>query len=86
MGSSTIELMQHRRHFDWDYKGNAEAVNETDIAGDGTGIRSNARYHMQIFNTDKGKSLQRQRQLATDSPLSYFFIFDFEEGQKGSLT
>lgn len=46
MGSSTIELMQHRRHFDWDEKGNAEAINETDIAGDETGIRSNARYYM----------------------------------------
>lgn len=51
--------MQHRRHFDWDGKGNSEAINETDASGDG--IRSNARYHMQIFNTDKGKSLQRQR-------------------------
>jgi len=38
--------MQHRRHFDWDEKGNAEAINETDIAGDETGIRSNARYYM----------------------------------------
>lgn len=80
MGSSTIELMQHRRHFDWDEKGNAEAVNETDTTGEDIGIKSNARYYMQIFNTDKGKSLQRQRQIETENPLSYFFIFDFEEG------
>ena len=54
---ATIELMQHRRAFDEDHKGNNEGLNETDAQG--YGIRVNARYHMQIFDITKGKSLQR---------------------------
>jgi hypothetical protein len=30
LGSAAIELMQHRRSFDQDNKGNNEALNETD--------------------------------------------------------
>jgi hypothetical protein len=77
MDSGAIELMQNRRLFDQDDKGNNEALNETDT--EGYGIRVNARYHMQIFDTIKGQSLQRQQQISTDNPLSYFFLFDFEE-------
>jgi hypothetical protein len=59
MDSAAIELMQHRRLLDQDEKGNNEALNETD--SEGYGIRVNARYHLQIFDTLKGKSLQRQQ-------------------------
>lgn len=57
--SSTIELMQHRRTLQEDGKGNHEALNETD--SEDIGIRVNARYYMQIFDTKKGKSLQRSQ-------------------------
>lgn len=80
MESAAIELMQHRRLFDQDNKGNNEALNETD--SEGYGIRVNARYHMQIFDTQKGKSLQRQQQIQTENPLSYFYLFDFEEKEQ----
>jgi len=53
--NATIELMQHRRGFGDDGKGNWEALNETDK--DDIGIRVNARYFMQIFDLKKGKSL-----------------------------
>jgi hypothetical protein len=35
---------------------------------------------MQIFNQEKGKSLQRVQQIKLQDPLQYFFIFDFKEG------
>ena len=44
-----------------DDKGLNEPLNETDE--DGIGLRINARYFMQIFDTKKGKSFQRERQL-----------------------
>ena len=37
---------------------------------------------MQIFNQDKGKSLQRVQQIRLQDPLQYFFIFDFKEGSQ----
>lgn len=37
---------------------------------------------MQIFNQEKGKSLQRQQQIKLQDPLQYFFIFDFKEGKE----
>lgn len=44
-----------------DQYGASTGVNETDR--DGNGIRVNARYFMQIFDTKKGKSLQREQQI-----------------------
>ena len=60
-------------------KGVAEPLNETDTS-DGLALQVNARYYMQIFNQDKGKSLQRVQQIRLQDPLQYFFIFDFKEG------
>jgi hypothetical protein len=54
--NSTIELMQHRRLLKEDSKGLSEVLNETDSFDD-IGIQVNARYYMQIFDTQKGKSL-----------------------------
>jgi hypothetical protein len=56
---SIIELMQHRRTLTDDGKGLDEPLNERDLDGDG--IRVSAKYYMQIFNTVKGKSLQREQ-------------------------
>jgi hypothetical protein len=52
--------MQHRRILFDDDKGLAfDLLNETDSNND-IGIRVNAKYFMQIFDTFKGKSLQRE--------------------------
>lgn len=56
---STIELMQHRRVLMTDEYGPQTGVNETDR--DGKGVRVKARYFMQIFDTKKGSSLQREQ-------------------------
>ena len=56
--NNTIELMQQRRLLDDDGKGVEEALNETDSYDD-LGIQVAAKYHMQIFDRIKGKSLQR---------------------------
>jgi hypothetical protein len=42
------------------------------------GLQIFARYQMQIFNFEKGKSLQRASQIQLQDPLQYFFIFDFQ--------
>lgn len=54
---ASIELMQNRRLLFDDDHGVAEALNETE--SDGLGIKSNAKYYLQIFDTLKGKSAQR---------------------------
>ena len=36
---------------------------------------------MQIFNSAKGKSLQRSQQIKLQDPLQYFFVFDFKESK-----
>ena len=59
-----------------DQYGVSTGVNETDR--DGNGIRVNARYFMQIFDTKKGKSLQREQQINIQQPLQYFFSFNFD--------
>jgi hypothetical protein len=41
-------------------------VNETDR--DGKGVRVKARYFMQIFDTKKGRSLQREQQINIQQP------------------
>jgi hypothetical protein len=60
-GKAEIELMQNRRTLFDDDNGVEESLNETDA--DGLGIRSTAKYYMQIFDTVKGVSLQRQQQI-----------------------
>jgi len=50
-----------------------EPLNETDRK-DHLPIRVNARYYMQIFDTVKGQSLQRQQQIKIEQPLQYFFV------------
>lgn len=74
--NSTIELIQHRRILRDDGKGVSEPLNETDSFDD-LGLQVFARYQMQIFNFEKGKSLQRSSQIQLQDPLQYFFIFDF---------
>jgi alpha-mannosidase len=54
--NSTIEIIQHRRTLRDDHKGVEEPLNETDTFDD-YGLQVNARYYMQIFNAEKGKSL-----------------------------
>lgn len=56
--NNTIELMQHRRLLADDEKGlpGSDTLNET-TTDDDIGIRVNARYYMQIFDTTKSPSL-----------------------------
>lgn len=54
---ASIELMQNRRMTEDDGKGVTEPLNETN--SDGTGLRINAKYYMQIFNWKNARSLQR---------------------------
>jgi len=42
-------------------------VNETQP--DGFGLKINAKYYMQIFDTNKGYSKQREQQIRVDKPL-----------------
>ena len=65
--NSTIELMQHRRLRQDDNKGLNEILNETDA--NGFGIKVNAQYYMQIFDLQKGASLQREQQVVITHPL-----------------
>lgn len=49
-----IELMQHRRLTEDDNKGVGEALNETDL--EGNGLQISATYNMQIFDFSKHKT------------------------------
>lgn len=66
----SIEIMQNRRLLHDDGRGVGEALNETN--SNGYGIQVNTRYFLQVFNTTKAKSLQRETQLVIDEPLTYF--------------
>ena len=72
-----IELMQNRRLLFDDNRGVAEPLNETDP--EGRGIAVNARYYVQIFDTSRTDSLQRQTQSKIDDPVQYFFATQFNE-------
>jgi len=79
---ANIELMQHRRLLRDDDLGMNEALNETDSRNDG--IRVTARYMVQIFDTNRGQSQQRNTQINNEQPLTYAFIFDFKKAaEKG---
>ena len=56
--NNTIELMQHRRLLADDEKGlpSSDTLNET-TTDDELGIRVNAKYYMQIFDTTNSASL-----------------------------
>jgi len=54
--------MQNRVLLRDDSKGLSEALNETDA--DRLGLRVSARYYMNIFDFMKGKSAQREYQVA----------------------
>jgi len=54
---ASIELMQNRRCLESDHGSANEHLNETEW--DGLGIQSNAKYYLQIFDTQKGKTQQR---------------------------
>mmetsp|Transcript_14835 Transcript_14835/g.23012 ORF Transcript_14835/g.23012 Transcript_14835/m.23012 type:complete len:117 (+) Transcript_14835:2594-2944(+) len=54
---ASIELLQNRRTTEDDNKGVVEALNETD--SDGVGLRSTAKYYLQIFDFVGAKSKQR---------------------------
>lgn len=56
---NTIELMQHRRIPN---TGKGPALDEVNTWNE-KGIRVNAKYYMQIFDTKIGHSLQRQQQI-----------------------
>jgi len=82
---NTIELMQHRRLLADDDKGlpGSDTLNET-TTGDDIGIRVNAKYFMQIFDTTKSPSLQRSQQINVQQPLQYFFIFNYSQSLQDS--
>mmetsp|Transcript_14834 Transcript_14834/g.23006 ORF Transcript_14834/g.23006 Transcript_14834/m.23006 type:complete len:140 (+) Transcript_14834:2721-3140(+) len=69
--------MQHRRMTQDDNKGVQEILNETDSTG--AGIKVTAKYYIHIFDLLKGFSRQREQQLRIDTPLQYFFAFDFQK-------
>lgn len=52
---NTIELMQNRRTLGDDGKGVGEPLDDRDM-DDNLGIKVNARYYMQIFDTKKSES------------------------------
>lgn len=76
LSKSSIELMQQRRMTQDDNKSIFEILNETDT--NGVGLKSNAKYYLQIFDTAHGQSKQREQQIRIDQPLQYFFAFDFQ--------
>ena len=76
-GKANIELMQNRRLTEDDGKGVGEPLNEFDE--DGVGLRTTAKYWMQIFDYSKGKSLQRDEQILIDEPLEYFLGFKYTQ-------
>lgn len=59
---ATVELMQSRRVLDDDDKGLPEYLNETERV-DKLPPKVTARYYMQIFNTQKGRSKLRHQQI-----------------------
>ena len=66
----SIEFMQNRRLLHDDGRGVGEDLNETNESG--YGIQVNTRYFLQVFDTTKTKSMQRETQLVVDEPLTYF--------------
>lgn len=80
---NSIELMQNRRSVSDDDHGVNEALNDRDF--NDVGLAVNAKYYMQIFNTKKGKSLQRSHQINIEQPFQYFFIFDYTQSQAPAL-
>jgi len=68
--NGVIELMQNRRLLHDDGRGVGEALNETNIYGQG--IQVNTRYHVQLFDYTKTASMQRQIQLVIDEPVAFF--------------
>lgn len=82
--ANTIELMQNRVLLRDDDKGVQQELNETDA--DELGLRISAKYYMQIFDTQKGDSVQRSRQLNAQQPLQYFFIFKYDKSDTFSPT
>lgn len=58
---NVIELMQNRRNQD---EGELDGPNDVNTFDNSKGVRVNARYYMQIFDTKLGKSLQRDQQIA----------------------
>ena len=77
LANSTIEIMHHRRLVKSDNKGQDEALDEQD--GKNQGVKVNGKYYMQIFDTNRGRSLQREHQQYETQPLQYFFIFNFDK-------
>jgi hypothetical protein len=64
---ATIELMQHRRQLTSNKEEDLDSpLNEANDDSAPNGIRVTALYNMQIFDTKKGSSLQRQQQIRTD--------------------
>jgi len=61
---ASIELMQNRRTTEDDNKGVIEPLNETDR--DGVGLKTTAKYYMQIFDFVSAKSKQRTQQILID--------------------
>lgn len=71
---NVIELMQNRRNQE---EPGIDGPNEVNTFDNTKGIRVNARYYMQIFDTKLGKSLQRDQQIALQEPLQQYFAFNY---------
>lgn len=71
MQKGTIEMIQNRRMIYDDNLGVGENLNETDK--NGYGMKVNARYWLDIFDVNLGKSSQRKKQSENDQPLTLFF-------------
>ena len=82
--NGAIELMQNRRLLFDDNRGVEEPLNETDSQG--RGIEVNAKYFVQIFDTQKTPSLQRQTQLIVDEPIQYMFAKKFTSDDNSCLS
>lgn len=66
-----------------DEYGEQAGVNETDR--DGKGVRVKAKYFMQIFDTKKGHSLQREQQINIQQPPLYYFAFDYSRSLRQQI-
>jgi hypothetical protein len=75
--------MQNRRLNVDDSRGMGEALNETDV--NGNGITVPATYYVQLFNTKLRAPLQRTVQQRLDQPEMYFFAWDVEQTEPQTL-
>jgi len=67
---ATIELIHER---------SSRNMSTLEEPGNSTKAPNKSKYWMQILEVNKGKSLQRMKQLQVNNPVQYFYAFDYKE-------